>query len=198
MFELPTSITIDEKEYNIRNKGDFRMVLDCFSAIEDTELDKSSRIYTCLIIFYDGMTSVEDVLDVFGREHIEEATMKMFEFINCGSSNSPGASKPYKVVNWEQDQQLIASAINSAAKVEVRALDYLHWWTFMGYYLAIGESAFSNVVSIRDKMKSGKKLEKYEKDFKRNNPQYFVWDSNSLEQKQIEQQFRNLWNNGGQ
>ena len=41
----------------------------------------------------------------------------------------------------------------------------MHWWTFFGLYMEIGESTFSTVVSIRDKKRRGKKLEKWEREF---------------------------------
>ena len=40
MFEIPTTIELNGKEFNIRNKGDYRTILDCFAALEDAELDK--------------------------------------------------------------------------------------------------------------------------------------------------------------
>lgn len=196
MFELPTSLEIDNKTYEIRNKADFRVILDCFDALDDAELDITYRIYTCLIIFYKNINSIEDVVNNFGQDHIQEAVDKMFNFFNCGQ-NTIGANVNYKLVDWKQDQQLIASAINSVAKVEVRSLDYLHWWTFMGYYLSIGDSPFSTVVSIRNKIKKGKKLENYEREFKKNNPQYFIWNSETTNTKQIENEIRDLWNNNG-
>ena len=51
----------------------------------------------------------------------------------------------------------------------------MHWWTFISYYMGIGEGGLATVVSIRDKIIKGKKLEKYEKEFKQHNPQYFKW-----------------------
>ncbi len=36
-------------------------------------------------------------------------------------------------------------------KRDIRSIKYMHWWTFFGLYLEIGESLFSTVVSIRDK-----------------------------------------------
>lgn len=196
MFELPTSILINNKEYNIRNKGDFRLILDIFNALNDKELEKDYRVYTALIMFYENINELDDI-NKFNGDELKEAIYKMFDFINCGQPESPTLVNKPILVDWNKDQQLIASAINTVAKQEIRLLDYLHWWTFMGYYLAIGESSFANIVSIRDKIKRGKKLEDYEKDFKRDNPQYFVWDSQTVEQQQMEDELRNSWNNGG-
>ena len=79
-----------------------------------------------------------------------------------------GTPRP-KQIDWDQDWNMIVSEVNKVANTEVRATDYLHWWTFIGYFNAIGEGQLSFVVSIRDKLRKGKKLEKYEKEFYRQN-----------------------------
>lgn len=60
---------------------------------------------------------------------------------------------------------MIFSAVNKVAGQETRALDYMHWWTFLGYFSEIGEGMLSQVLSIRAKKAKGKKLEKWEKEF---------------------------------
>ena len=55
------------------------------------------------------------------------------------------------------------------AGLEVRSLPFLHWWTFMGYFGAIGEGQLSTLVAIREKLRKGKKLESWEQDFYRQN-----------------------------
>lgn len=196
MFELPTSIHINGKDYPIRNRGDYRMVLDCFNALNDSELDKTARVLTSLIIFYEDVSDVDDIELVFGDD-VGTAVNEMYLFFNCNQPDGIGAKKNYRLIDWENDAQLVASAINNVARTEVRLLEYLHWWTFMGYYLAIGESPLSTVVSIRDKIKSHKKLEDYEKEFRRNNPQYFIWNANKVEDTELEDYIREMWNSGG-
>lgn len=51
MFELPIAVTIGEQSYPIRDKGDYKMILDCFTALNDEQLSKDYRIMTALIIF---------------------------------------------------------------------------------------------------------------------------------------------------
>lgn len=192
MFELPTTITVCGKEYPIRNKGDYRMVFDCFSALTDDELDISYRVITALIIFLDGFDCLADIQDEFSEDAITEAVHQMYLWFNCGQEEATGVHTHKGVVDWEQDQQLIAGAINAVSHVEIRSLPYLHWWTFMGYYYNIGEGAFSTIVSIRSKIKEGKKLEKYEQDFKRNNPQYFTTKRTAAE-KDFDEELRRMW-----
>jgi hypothetical protein len=116
----------------------------------------------------------------------------MYNFFECGEN--PMHSTPFKVIDWEKDSQIISSAVNKVANMEVRSVDYLHWWTFLGYFSEVGESVLATVVSIRNKIKRGKKLEKYEKEFMHNNPHYFNWDSRTLEQKQDDDDILAMWN----
>ena len=72
-------------------------------------------------------------------------------------------------MDWEQDEQIIFSAVNKVAGYETRAIEYLHWWTFLGFFNEIGEGLFSTVVSIRKKRNRGKKLDKTEDEFYKRN-----------------------------
>lgn len=193
MFEIPTTLKVGEQSLTIRNKGDYRMVLDCFAALNDEELDKTERVYCSLIIFYEEFNGLMDLINF---PDIVEAVKQMFWFFNCGDDKGVGARKHYKLIDWEGDSQLIASAINKVANTEIRLEPYVHWWTFMGYYLAIGDSPLANIVSIRSKIMEGKKLEKYERKFKDDNPQYFIWNNKSIEDKEAEQAVMSLWNSG--
>lgn len=184
MFELPIKIQIADKDYPITRKGDYRVVLNCFDVLNDPYINEHTRVYASIVLFYEDIKNLDDVIGIFG-ENIEEAVEKMYWFFNCGQK-SIGAVKESKLIDWVGDEQLICAAINNVCKKEIRAEDYCHWWTFMGYYNSVGESSLATVVSIRDKILKGKKLEKYEKEFKRNNPQYFLWRSKSVEQQQIE------------
>ena len=191
MYEIPQSIFINKKQFDIRKKGDFRMVLDCFNVLSDIELTEKEKIVACLIIFYNDCNSIED-LQIF--PDTELAVKEMFRFFNCGQEHSVGANVRYKLIDWEQDEQLISSAINKVAGKEIRFEPYLHWWTFMSYYIAIGESPLSTVVGIRNKLVTGKKLEKHERAFMKNNPQYFEWDSRTNEMKEADKWVHELWN----
>lgn len=190
MYEIPTTITVGSTEYRIRNKGDYRMVLDCFSALQDASLNSNERLFCSLIIFYEDINCIADINKF---EDLEEAATKMFDFFNCGRSQSVGKKMNHKLIDWEQDSQIICSAINKVANKEVRAEPYIHWWTFMGYYSAVGESLLSTIVSIRDKIVRGKKLEKHERIFRQENPEYFIWNTNNIDEE-AEELFNELWN----
>ena len=194
MYTIPTSITVDGTEYAIRNDGDFRVVLDCFSALSDAELDTKERLLASLIIFYKDFNDVDDLMQV---SNIEGLISGMYNFFNCGSPDNVGTKSNHKLIDWEQDEQLICSAVNAVSNREIRAESYLHWWTFMGYFTAVGESPISTIISIRDKILSGKKLEKSERQYRMKNPQYFTWNSKTVEENEADKLVREMWNSGG-
>ncbi len=168
------------------------MVLDCFAALNDTELSKDERLLAALVIFYDGF-EIEDILNL-DEDTLRALVKEMYNFFNCGNSKGVGNKVNHNLIDWEQDQQLICSAINNVAKKEIRLEEYIHWWTFMGYYLAIGESPMSTIVAIRHKIVEGKKLEKHEQEFRKENPQYFDWKSKSIEEQEANDAIMAMWN----
>lgn len=197
MYSLTTSITIDGEEFSITENGDFRMVLDCFKALGDEEMSEDFRVLACLLIFYNKFNSISDVNE-YPKETIQALVTEMYKFFNCGREQTIGVVSKKPLIDWDGDSNIICSAINNVAGKEVRAEAYLHWWTFMGYYMAVGESVLSTVVSIRNKIITHQKLEKWEQDFKKENPEYFVWKSTTVEDRELTNIIQNLWNQGGE
>jgi hypothetical protein len=68
-------------------------------------------------------------------------------------------------MDWEQDEKILFAAVNKTAGFETRAVEYLHWWTFMGYFMEISDGIFSQVLGLRNKKAKGKKFEKWESEF---------------------------------
>lgn len=159
-YDLPTTLEVGGKEYAIRT--DYRAVLDIIMAQGDPELSAYEKAIIMLRILYEEPDSIP-------RGCLEEALKKAVWFIDCGQEDSGETRKKPKLMDWEQDAQLIITAINAQIKGEVRSMSYMHWWTFFGYYMSIGESLFSTVVGIRSKRTSGKKLDKSEQEFLRDN-----------------------------
>ena len=194
-YTIPVSVDVRDTTFNIRNKGDYRVILDCFAVLDDSELEQDERLLGCLIIFYDNFI---DELNA-GRitsDDLELLVSEMYKFFNCGNSESSSPKHDYKLVDWDGDSQLICSAINKIANTEIRAVPYLHWWTFMGYYIAVGEGVLSTVIGIRDKIINSKKMAKWENQFVADNPQYFKWNMKTAEQISDEEYVKSLWNNG--
>ena len=72
-------------------------------------------------------------------------------------------------------------------------LKYMHWWTFLGYFMEIREGVFATVVRIRTKKLEGKTLDKWEKEFYQKNKKICDLIVEKTEQeKQEEQEINNL------
>ena len=85
MYTIPVSINVNGTEYAIRNNGDFRVVLDCFSALSDVELDTKERLLASLIIFYKDFDTISSLAEI---DDIEALVSGMYDFFNCGSSDN--------------------------------------------------------------------------------------------------------------
>ena len=160
MWDLPLSVDIGGKEYAIRNKCDYRVVLDVIKALNDEELEIYHRIQCALFIFYEDLTGVEDM---------ETAVKEMFKIISYGQDDEETEHKP-RSMDWEHDFPQIAPPISRVLGYDVRTPNkFTHWWTFLGGYMEIGECSFATTVSIRNKKLKGKKLEKWEEEYYREN-----------------------------
>lgn len=191
MYNLPTSIEVNGRQHKIREKGDYRMVLSCFDALNDEELTPYERSVAALIIFYEDMSDIEDVAD---WKDAEEGLQKMYDFFNCNQPEIKQSHHNYNLIDWNADENLICSAINTVARKEIRAERYMHWFTFYGYYMAIGDCVLTSIITIRYKIASGTKLEKHEQKFRQENPQYFARDMRSLQDKEDDEWLQQLWN----
>ena len=157
-YSLPQSINISGVEYEIRS--DFRVILDILVAMSDPDMSDWEKQEVMFQIIYPGYETIP-------KDRYIEACEKAVDFIDYGlPSDKP---KP-KTMDWEQDGPIIIPAVNKVAGMEVRSLPYLHWWTFLGYFMEIEDGLASQVWAIRQKHTKGKKLEKWEKEFERNNP----------------------------
>lgn len=179
-YGLPTALEVNGKSYKIRS--DYRPCLDICTAYQDPNLTDAEKMQVCVEILYEDVDSIP-------REDMREAIQKAFEFINAGQ-DTDGPKKP-KLVDWEQDFNYIVAPINRVAGTEIRSLKYLHWWTFVSYYMEIGgDCAFANIVAIRDKLAKGKKLDKSEQRLLRENPGMIHFKNKySDEEKQLLKQW---------
>lgn len=151
---LPRALEVRGVLYDIRT--DYRDILRIIAAFSDPELEPAEKAYICLYIMY------EDFEDI-PRDDYKEAYQVALKFIDCGAEHN-GEQTP-RTMDWEQDEQLLFPAVNRVAGYEVRAVEYLHWWTFLGYFMEISEGVYAQVLSMRQKKARGKKLEKWERDF---------------------------------
>ncbi len=156
-YQLPTALNVGGTEYPVRT--DFRDILNILISMSDPNMEaweKQEVMYR--IVYPDWQLIPASAFSV--------ACEKAVEFIDYTVPDS--RPKP-RTMDWQQDAAIIIPAINKVAGKEVRAAEYLHWWTFMGYFMEIEDGMFSQVLSIRQKKARGKKLENWEREFERNN-----------------------------
>lgn len=158
MWDLPISVEIDGEIYRIRNRCDYRIILDVICALNDNELTNEEKLQCALYIFYE---------DLSGCKNVKQAIEKMFSIISYDEEEREETQNKPKLMDWNHDFKQIAPAISKVLGYEVRDADrYIHWYTFIGGYMEISrESVFSMIVSIRFKKNKGKKLEKHEQEF---------------------------------
>lgn len=156
---LPETLDVGGTHFSIRT--DYRVILNIFQAFNDPELSDKEKCYVCLKCLYVDFEQIPP-------ENLQEAIEKAYWF--CDGGDRIKSSKPTpKLIDWKQDERIIFSAINKVAGTEVRAVEHMHWWTFLGYFFEIGEGTLSTVVAIRHKRMQGKKLEKGEQEFYKQN-----------------------------
>ena len=154
-WELPATARIGGVIYPIY--ADYRDILEIFRYLEDPNEPEYVRWQIALALFYEGEIPAE---------HMGEAIEYLVKFLSCGDTKpTPGP----KLLDWEQDAQIIISDVNKVAQQEIRAMPYLHWWTFLSWFHAIGEGQLSSLVAIRQKLQKGQKLEPWEQEYYRKN-----------------------------
>lgn len=151
---LPVAVDVHGTEYAVAT--DYRDILEIIGWLNSEEATAFERMYIALGLFYDEFHDLPE-------SDYREAYEQMCRFIACGEEDSEKPS--VKLIDWEQDERMIVAEINKVAGYEVRAAAYLHWWTFIGYFGGIADGQLATVVGIRSKLKRGKKLEKWEREY---------------------------------
>lgn len=174
IFDLPTSLEVAGKEYEIRT--DYRDILNIIQAFEDPDLEPEEKQYVCLYILYKDF-------EMLPQDDYTEAYKKAIEFMDNGAEGEKHAPK---TMDWEQDATILFPAVNHVAGYEVRSVDYLHWWTFTGFFMEIKDSVYAQVLNLRQKKAKGKKLEKWEQEFWRSNKNMCVLKEKLTAEEQAE------------
>lgn len=149
IYELPTVVEVNKTTYNIRT--DYRNILDICIALNDIELCDEERAFVALNIFYPDFCKIQP-------DDYVAALKECYAFIEGGESRN--VRNAPKLMDWGQDFKYIIAPINKVMGVEVRSLEYMHWWTFLSAFYEIGDCTFAQIVRIRDQKAHGKTLSK--------------------------------------
>ena len=177
--DLPYSLEINGEEREIN--CDFRDVITICTAFNDLTLTNQEKAVVMLNNLYvDDWTNFGDP---------EECVKKGVWFIDWGKEYKTAENTP-RIMDWEQDFNIIVSAVNKSMKTVESCLElpFMHWWTFLSKFCERGECQFSTITDIRDKLNKGKKLEPYEKQILRENREQII-----LKNKANENFEKELW-----
>jgi hypothetical protein len=166
--KLPITLPVCGREYRIRT--DFRDILVIYQALEDKSLSKEEQALVALrCLYYDW-----DKLPRKGKG-LEEAIKQAFWFIGGGDVPKTKPDK-IRIIDWEKDGHMIYPAVSKTLGViDIRTMDYLHWFTFLGSFGEQGDGLLNFVLHLRRKMaKRKEKLDKAEREFLRNNKDLVV------------------------
>ena len=158
-WDLPRRAEIGGRTYDLNT--DYRDVLDIIRRLQDPGQPEFVRWYEALALFYEDFSAMP------ARDRAQ-AMDRLCWFIRCGQEED-GGHAPAPLLDWEQDRMAIVADVNKVAGCEIRALPYLHWWTFIAWFNGIGEGQLSTLLGVRDKLRRGKKLEKWEQEYYRAN-----------------------------
>ncbi len=148
---LPKKLEVDGVEYDIRS--DYRIALLILEAYNDPDLSYYEKAAICVKCLFEKIP-----------KNFNAALEKAVWFLD-GGDICVIEKKEKKIIDWKQDEQLIFSALNKVAGYEIRVVEYLHWWSFLGLFNEIGEGLFSTVIQIRRKKNNNERLDKYEQKF---------------------------------
>ncbi len=157
LFSLPDIVSINESVYKVRT--DFRVILEIFVMLDDPDLTDADKTEALFRMFY------------LERPPDAEAAIQAFvSFVDPRGSSKSKKSGTQQIISWESDFDLMVAPINHILGAECRAMPELHWHTFLAAYLEIPpDSVFARVLRIREKLRTGKKLEKYERTWYKKN-----------------------------
>ncbi len=153
-WSLPRQADIGGRQ--LRFHADYRDILELLSYLTDDTRPEFLRWHIALALFY---------CDPVPPGLRQEAMAYLASFLTAGVKGRPGP----RLLDWQQDAPLIISDVNRVAGTEIRALPFVHWWTFLSWFHGIGEGRLSTVVALRDKLRRGRKLEPWERQFYREN-----------------------------
>ena len=156
VWQLPESVELGGKTYGFY--PDFRVILKIFRYWNDPELPEFLKWQVGLRLFY---------AEPVARRDVPEAMEYLAGFV---AGFQPQKTFGGRLLDWQHDANLIVADINKVAGREIRELPFVHWWTFLSWFHGIGPGQLSTVVSIRDKLRKGQKLESWEAEFYRENP----------------------------
>lgn len=158
---LPITLMVDGVEREIRTDyRDILLIFEAFSEPNKEEFNEKHKLYFMLKALYKDYDSIIDT---------DEAIKQAVWFLNVGDTVTKPKQIDKPLYDWSKDEQIIFSGINKVAGKEIREVEYMHYWTFVGLFMEIGDGSFSYIVGLRNKISNHIKLTKDEEKYYKDN-----------------------------
>lgn len=157
-YDLPKTVNIAGSDYAIR--WEYRDILTILTALADPDLSAEDKALATLGIFYPDV----ECLPV---EDWKEALTRASWFIDGG--REAARQRGPRLMDWEQDFPWIVAPVNRVLGRDIRDEVPLHWWTFLAAFYEIGDCTFAQIVRVRDMQARGKKMDKADREWARQN-----------------------------
>lgn len=144
--DLPQFIEIHDQEYPIN--CDFKTCLKIILAFEDEELTSYEKQIVMLECLYQETP-----------ENTQLAIDNAVWFLNggqdAGEDEGDGEYSP-RLYSFSKDANFIYAAFRQTHNIDLHK-ETLHWWQFLALFMDLGaDTTFSNLVSLRKRVKNGK------------------------------------------
>lgn len=149
LWTLPEALWVGERYIPIN--WEWRAVLGVLAILGEEAKPLWQRWFAAVDAFY---------AEPVPNRLLRPAVAQMEQFITQGRPAQPGP----KLFDWQADAAEILSDLNRVAGRELRK-ESMHWWTFLGFFHAIGEGRFAELVALRQKLSRGEKLTDGEREF---------------------------------
>lgn len=181
--QLPTAIRVNDKVYEVNSN--FRDCLRIIMAFEDNELTDFEKKVVLVNGLYQEMPDSRDT---------PSAIRQGVKFLDGGNDKPEEEGHGLRLFSFTHDARFIFSAFQQTHGIDLQNTEYMHWWQFMTLFMDIGsETFFSNLVSLRKRVKTGK-ASKEEKQVAREMGSVFEVpeiDTRSIEERELERTFMN-------
>lgn len=182
---LPEVVEVGGVEVPIR--CDHRTCLRIILAFEDPDLTADEKRALLLYNLYPEIP-----------ENVQEAYEVGVRFLDGGKGEArEGKARP-RMVSFSKDADLIYAAFRHTHGIDL-SRETLHWWQFLALFMDLGsETTFCQLVSLRQRVKTGKATKEELKAYRENKDIIDVPepDTRTLEDREREQEFFRLLSGG--
>lgn len=190
--KLPVTVEVNGQEVGVNS--DFRVFILFEQILQDHELSKEEKIKKCLSLFYRDNPS-----------DLVEAIQQMFNFYSMSfmsdfhtSNKGKSLKKNKKLYDWDFDQGYIYSAFLSQYRVDLQAVNYMHWWKFRFLFMGLNEdNKISKIICYRDIDTSKLKDKEEKKHYEKLKKDFTIPERISIEEIEKMNDLENILVNGG-